>query len=148
MCGSKTPTVPDVSFQKTDAGVHRTENEEGRAPLPTTTSTSLAPGHPLCPGLSGHLLLVKETQKYESSPLPSLALALLESIRARLRVTRRKEAASEECVVQLRLSFRKNILKKKRFPPFFKDTLSLVLFASLVGDGGMVGGLSPPRLSW
>ena len=148
MCGSKTPTVPDVSFQKTDAGVHRTENEEGRAPLPTTTSTSLAPEHPLCPGLSGHLLLVKETQKYESSPLPSLALALFESIRARLRVTRRKEAASEECVVQLRLSFRKNILKKKRFPPFFKDTLSLVLFASLVGDGGMVGGLSPPRLLW
>ena len=143
MCGSKTPIVPDVSFQKTDAGVHRTENEEGRAPLPTTTSTSLAPGHPLWA-----LLLVKETQKYESSPLPSLALALLESIRARLRVTRRKEAASEECVVQLRLSFRKNILKKKRFPPFFKDTLSLVLFASLVGDGGMVGGLSPPRLSW
>ena len=106
-----------MSFQKTDAGVHRTEDEEGRAPLPTRTSTSLAPGT-----LSGHLLRVKETQKYESSPLPSLALALLESIRARLRVTRRKEAASEECVVQLRLPSRKNIhilRKKKEIPPFF-----------------------------
>ena len=29
-----------------------------------------------------------------------------------------------------------------------EDTLSLVLFASLVGDWGMVGGLSPPRLQY
>ena len=198
MCGSKTPTVPDVSFQKKRCPrcvvPKKTLSQmccSKNANVPDVSLNDFQKGncprcvvqkHPLSqmcrskkrmpafterktkkdehhspqqlalvqlPGtLSGHLLLVKETQKYESSPLPSLALALFESIRARLRVTRRKEAASEECVVQLRLSFRKNILKKKRFPPFFKDTLSLVLFASLVGDGGMVGGLSPPRLSW
>ena len=137
MCRSKKNAVPDVLFQKKRCPRCLVPKTRMSQMCRWTISKKVAV-----------LLLVSKTQKYESSPLPSLALALLESIRARLRVTRRKEAASEECVVQLRLSFRKNILKKKRFPPFFKDTLSLVLFASLVGDGGMVGGLSPPRLLW
>jgi hypothetical protein len=39
--------------------------------------------------------------------------------RARVRVTRRKEAVSEQCVFQLRRSLRKNIKKKKISPHLF-----------------------------
>ena len=116
MCRSKKNAVPDVLFQKKRCPRCLVPKTRMSQMCRWTISKKVAV-----------LLLVSKTQKYESSPLPSLALALLESIRARLRVTRRKEAASEECkeaaseecVVQLRLSLRKNILKKKRCPPFF-----------------------------